>query len=163
MNEGFPLHAYTEDEFNNDIEGELNAILKQRSNYVKLSKASNEAEYEKIKEEIVNDWVNKKYKGPKIGDLVETHNYVFVGRSGQFCPIIPDAGGGLLVREQNGKFVFVTDSSEYRWLESEMVRTLNMEDCIDLGYYRAKVDEAIEAIAQYGDPEWFINEESNPD
>ena len=162
MNEGFPLHAYTEDEFNANIEGEIDAVLKQRANYIRLNKASDEAEYEMIKKEITDEWIRTKYKGPQIGDLVETHNYVFVGRSGQFCPIVPDAGGGLLVREQNGKFVFVTDSSQYRWLESEMVRTLKMEDSIDIGYYRNKVDEAIEAISQYGDFEWFISNDADP-
>ena len=95
--------------------------------------------------------------------MVESHNYVFVGRAGQFCPIVPDAGGGVLVREQDGKFVSATDADGYRWLESEMVRNLNMEDSIDLSYYRKKVDGAIEDISKYGDPEWFMSDDPSPE
>ena len=61
-------------------------------------------------------------------DLAEgEHNYIFVGRVGQFCPIKPGCGGALLVREagakDNGetKYDSVTGAKDYRWLESEMV------------------------------------------
>ena len=45
-------------------------------------------------------------------DLPEgEHNYIFVGRVGQFCPIVPGAGGALLLREAgvkpNGELIFV--------------------------------------------------------
>ena len=159
MNEGYPLHAYTQEEYDNGIEGVVNEALKK--NKIKLDRLQGE-EYEQAKKEIIDNAINK-YKGPAVGDLVETHNYVFVGRAGQFCPIIKDAGGGDLVREQDGKYVSVTDSSDYRWLESEMVRNLHMEDAIDINYYRAKVDEAVEAISQYGDFEWFISNDEDPD
>ena len=37
-----------------------------------------------------------------------THNYIFIGRVGQFCPIKPGAGGGLLMREKDGKYYAAT-------------------------------------------------------
>ena len=157
MNEGYPLHPYSEEEYNEEIERIVNVTLNKKSKMIQNDKAK----YDKLKEEIYSD-VIEKYKGPKIGDLVDSHNYVFIGRAGQFCPIIKDAGGGILVREQDGKYVSVTDSSDYRWLESEMVRSLHMEDAIDINFYRNKVDEAIAAISEYGDFEWFVSNDEDP-
>ena len=156
MNEGYPLHAYTQEEYDAEIERLVSNALKR--NEQKIANAKNSEDKRK---EIIDD-VIRKYKGPKIGELVETHNYVFVGRAGQFCPIVKDSGGGALVREQDGKFVSATDADGYRWLESEMVRNLGMEDAIDLNYYRKKVDEAVEAISEYGDFEWFVSNDSDP-
>lgn len=156
MNEGYPLHPYTEDEYNKEIERLVNLALESNSQVINNAKDSD------LKRREVIDEVMRKYKGPSVGDLVETHNYVFVGRAGQFCPISPDAGGGILVREQNGKFVSATDADGYRWLESEMVRNLKMEDSIDLNYYRKKVDEAVSDISQYGDFEWFVSDDQVP-
>lgn len=89
-------------------------------------------------------------------DLPEDHKYVFVGRVGQFCPIKPGCGGGLLMREKDGKYYAATGSKGYRWLESEMVRELCKEDMIDRSYYNKLVDDAVETISQYGDFEWFV-------
>lgn len=87
------------------------------------------------------------------------HDYIFIGRIGQFCPIKEGAGGGLLLRENKGKFSAATDSKGYRWLESEMVKNLGKEDCINKTYYKNLVDEAVEAISAYGDFEWFISDD----
>lgn len=87
------------------------------------------------------------------------HNYIFVGKVGQFCPIKPGCGGGLLLREKDGKYYAATGSKGYRWLESEMVRTLHKEDNIDRTYYNKLVDDAVETISKYGDIEWFVSEE----
>lgn len=86
-----------------------------------------------------------------------THNYIFIGRVGQFCPIKPGAGGGLLMREKDGKYYAATGSKGYRWLESEMVKELSKEDSIDRSYYDKLVDDAVETISKYGDFEWFIS------
>lgn len=85
----------------------------------------------------------------------EAHNYVFVGRAGQFCPVKPGSGGGRLLREQNGKYYSATDADGYRWLESETVRNLGLESCVDDSYYITKVDEAVHDISQFGDFEAF--------
>lgn len=92
-----------------------------------------------------------------LGD--DEHNYKFVGRAGQFCPVKSGVGGGRLVREQSGKYYSATDADGYRWLESETVRSLGLEDYIDRSYYDRKVDEAVEDISVYGDFEWFVGDE----
>lgn len=89
----------------------------------------------------------------------ETHNYIFVGRVGQFCPVKPGCGGGLLMREQDGKYYSATGATGYRWLESEMVKTLGKEDCIDRSYYDKLVDDAVATISEYGDFERFVSDD----
>lgn len=89
----------------------------------------------------------------------EEHNYVFVGRVGQFTPIKPGCGGGVLYREKDGKYYAVTGTKGYRWMESMMVRDLNKFDDIDMSYYERLCDEAIEAIEQYGSYDWFVSDE----
>ena len=95
------------------------------------------------------------------------HDLHFVGRVGLFCPIKPGCGGAELVREAkdkegNVKYDSVTGAKDYRWLESEMVATLGKQDDIDLTYYNKLVDDAVDAISQYGDFEWFISDEEMP-
>ena len=85
------------------------------------------------------------------------HNMIFVGRVGRFCPVKPGADGGILYRVQDGKNYAVGGTSDYRWLEAEYVQKYGKEDCIDISYYNTLVDKAADAIAQYGDLEWFIN------
>ena len=85
------------------------------------------------------------------------HDYHFVGRAGQFCPIKPGCGGGLLMREKDGKYYAAGGTKGYRWLESEVVRSGGKEKDIDLKYYLNLVDEAVVAISEYGDFEWFIS------
>jgi len=91
--------------------------------------------------------------------IEETHNYIFVGRVGQFCPVKPGCGGGLLMREQDGKYYSATGATGYRWLESEMVKTLGKENCIDRSYYDKLVDAAVETISEYGDFERFVSDD----
>ena len=86
----------------------------------------------------------------------DEHNYVFVGKAGQFCPMKPGAGGGILLREKDGKYYAATGTKGYRWLESEIVKDLGKEDSIDRSYYQAMVDEAVKDISSYGDYEWFV-------
>ncbi len=100
-------------------------------------------------------------------DLAEgEHNYIFVGRVGQFCPIKPGCGGALLVREagakDNGetKYDSVTGAKDYRWLESEMVYNLHLEDTIDRSYFDKMATKAIEAISEYGDFKQFASNDS---
>ena len=95
-------------------------------------------------------------------DLPEgEHNYIFIGRVGNFCPIKSGCGGGELMREGkdkdgNIKYDAVTGTKGYRWLESEMVRELGKENDIDRSYYDKLVDEAIETLGEYGDVEMFL-------
>lgn len=93
----------------------------------------------------------------------EEHDYRFVGKVGLFCPVKPGYGGGILLREgQNGKFAAVTGTKKkkkgevYRWMESEMAKTLDM-DAIDLSYYQNLVDAAVDEISKYGNFDHFVN------
>jgi len=79
----------------------------------------------------------------------QSHNLIYVGRIGQFCPIKAGCGGGVLYRVQNGKRYAVSGTTGYRWLESEMVKTLHKEDCIDKDYFRALVDSARSSVEEY--------------
>lgn len=118
-----------------------------------LTKYETHFKKQKITEEEWNDISNK------LNTMIETgHDYKFVGKVGNFCPILPGHGGGLLVRDQDGKMYNVAGSTGYRWLESELVRD-TMEEYIDKSYYNALVDAAVETISQYGDFEWFVSED----
>lgn len=85
------------------------------------------------------------------------HNYIFVGKTGIFCPMKPGTGGGELVREKNGKYDAVSGTKGYRWMEAEMVETLGKQDDIDRSYYNNLVDEAVDAISQYVDFNEFVS------
>lgn len=116
--------------------------------------------------------VEDKYKKGKLSDttfeqecarlnglIMDGHDYRFVGKVGEFCPVKPGKGGGLLMREQNGKYYAATGTTGYRWLESEMMKAPGNEENIDRSYYRKLVDDAVETIAQYGDTEWFMSDD----
>lgn len=87
--------------------------------------------------------------------VAHSHNYIFVGRVGQFCPIKPGCGGGLLVRKNGDKYDSVSGAKDYRWLESETVDSLGKQQDIDRTYYAKLVDDAVAEISKYGDFEWF--------
>lgn len=96
--------------------------------------------------------------------IKDGHNHVFVGRVGQFCPVKPGFNGGILVREvmdaskkERTGFASVTGTSNFRWLESETVATINNMDMIDLSYYRMLADNAIDAINDYVKFDWFVS------
>ena len=94
-------------------------------------------------------------------------SYIFVGRVGQFTPVINGVGGGSLVRENgvddngNMKFANVTGTSGFKWLESEMLRQLYPDPIkyVDRDYYTKLVDAAVETISKYGDFEWFVSDD----
>lgn len=92
------------------------------------------------------------------------HDYRFIGKVGNFCPIKNDCGGGLLMAERkdkegNVKYDSATGAKDYRWLEAEMVKRLGKEDDIDKSYYRKLVDGAVSSISEYGDFEHFISDD----
>lgn len=92
-------------------------------------------------------------------DLSEDqHNYIFIGKVGNFCPMRPGSGGGVLVREKDGKYYAVGGTKGYRWMESAMVRTLGLEDSIDMTYFEKLAQDAKNEISKYGDYEWFISD-----
>jgi hypothetical protein len=98
-------------------------------------------------------------------EIAKGHDYHFIGKVGQFCPIKPGCGGGILLRETENKktgekgYAAATGSKGFRWLESEMVKQLDKQGDIDRGYYNNMVDEAIKSLSVYGDFERFAADE----
>ena len=126
------------------------------------------SEYEAERAKILKQYNDGEYinsdRLEELERLIEDgHNYIFVGRVGRFCPIKPNCGGGLLMRETVNKktekreFSAANSSKGYRWLESEMVQELGKEDDIDTRYYNSLVDDALEVLGTFGDVEQFIN------
>ena len=125
------------------------------------------SQYEKELDKLETD-----YKKGKISDTIfeprslelkdkiaEGHNMQFVGRVGQFCPIKPGCNGGSLYRVKDGDNYAAPGSTGYRWLESEMVSTLDKQDDIDRSFYRNLIDDAVDTISNYGDFEWFVSDD----
>lgn len=91
--------------------------------------------------------------------IASGHDYHFVGKVGQFTPMQDGCGAGLLRRAQNDKYYAAPESDGYRWMESEMVKELGLEDKIDKSFYITKVDEAVATISKYGDFEWLVSDD----
>lgn len=93
-------------------------------------------------------------------EITKGHNYQFVGKVGLFCPIKPGYGGGELLREVSpGKYSSANDAKGYRWLESEIVKTIGNDDWINKEYYDRMAETAIDAISQYGDFYSFVSDD----
>ena len=127
-------------------------------------------------------------EGKRLSEIIKKgHDYQFVGKVGEFCPVKPGKGGGILCREQNGNFYSATGTTGYRWLESEMIMKKlkekefvideetgkkkeiakaeeipGNEDIIDRSYYNKLVDDAVKTISEYGDFEMFVSEDPYP-
>ena len=91
------------------------------------------------------------------------HNYEFVGRTGSFVPVLPGCNGGLLLRYDGTKYSQASGTTGYRWLESEMVKSLGLEDKIDTRYHKKLVDDALAEIGKFCDAEAFINDDPPED
>lgn len=91
-------------------------------------------------------------------EIAKGHNYRFIGKVGRFCPIKPGCGGGLLMREKDGKYYSATGAKGYRWLEAEIVSSLGRTDDIDERHFKEMADAAIDTIKKYGDYEWFVSD-----
>ena len=89
----------------------------------------------------------------------DEHNYKFVGRVGEFVPIAPGNGGGVLYRVADDKYYAATGTKGYRWLDSETVKLHKWEDRIDKSYFENKIDEAVNHIKEFGDFEWFVSDD----
>lgn len=134
---------------------DMNENLPDVSEYEKkLSKLET-----KFKKGEMSDTTFEKETIDILPEIEKGHNYKFIGRVGQFCPMKPGSNGGLLMRYDNGKYYAVTGTKGYRWQESEVVRTLGKEDCVDKGYYISLVNDAVETLISYGNYEWFVSDD----
>lgn len=126
-------------------EKEKNDILKLSDPESKVSKEKIYARYE----------LSPETAEERLGELEKkeaaSHNYIFVGRIGQFCPVVPGAGGGILYRNADEKYYAISGTKNYRWLESEVVSTLGKQDQIDRTYYDKLVEEAVKTIDKIGE------------
>lgn len=133
-----------------DMNEELPDVTKEEKELKKLG--------EKFKDGKLSDveWDKERLRLEKA--IEKGHNYIFVGRVGSFCPILPGKGGGKLYRYQNGKYYRVSGSTGYRWLEAEIVKNLKKESDINEVYYISLAQEAKDAIEEYDSFEKFIGE-----
>ncbi len=98
-------------------------------------------------------------------DIPNHHDYRFVGRVGQFTPVVEGVGGGVLLRIEDGKAYAASGTTNpetgrpYRWFESEHVKKYGLEDSIDFSFYRRLADKAIDSFNQFVDFDWFISDE----
>lgn len=92
------------------------------------------------------------------GVISQGHNYIFVGKIGQFCPILPGCGGGeLMSLRGESDYYAVTGTKGYRFLESEVVKNLGKEKDINESYFIEMANEAIDHIAQFGSYDEFVS------
>jgi hypothetical protein len=143
MNEGLP-----------DVSGHEKEYAKIAKRIRDLQKVDGPAEdMEKVSAEITD---LKKDLDVLRGLIAEGHNYVFIGKVGLFAPVINGKGGGLLMREKDGKYYAAGGTTGYRWLEAETLHD-HLEECVDLGYFAKLCDEAVDTIGQYGDYYDFVD------
>lgn len=133
---------------------DMNEKLPDVSHYEKEFKKTED----KYKKGLLSD-ITFEHTCAELNDkIAEGHDYRFIGRVGQFCPIRPGCGGGVLYRVDNNKYYAAAGTTGYRWLESETLRGTN-EDIIDMAYFNKLLDDAVETISQYGDFEWFASDD----
>lgn len=103
-------------------------------------------------------------EGVRLTEQIEKgHEYKFIGKVGEFCPVKPGKGGGVLYWKKDDKYNAAPGTTGYRWLESEMMMAPGNEENIDRSYYNKLVDDAVETISQYGDFEMFVSDDPIPE
>ena len=112
-----------------------------------------------FKEEVPKGYESLEMVEKEMGELDakvrEGHQYEFVGKVGQFVPVVNGIGGGKLYRIQDGRRFAIGGTSGYRWLEADTVKLYGWQDKVDLGYFREACDEAIADINKVSEPADF--------
>ncbi len=147
-----------------DMNEGLPDVSKYEAEYDKLNKQVTDPKSKLNNIEDRNEFERELHKVTdrihELKELIKTgHNYIFIGRTGQFCPMVDGCGAGILVRENGDKFDSAPNASGYKWMESEMVKALGKEDFINRRYFDGLCDDAIENISKYCDFEQFVNAE----
>lgn len=75
------------------------------------------------------------------------------------CATIYGLKGGILYRVNDGKRYAAPGSTGYRWLESEQVRDMHLEDNVDYRFYDKLLNDAVDTISKYGNYEWFVSDD----
>lgn len=159
VNDAVYVCKYTDEPVNEDLAGKWDAIGKQfQVPYVfKMLFSHEPIEFEDLCE--TKNTSTALYLDLNEGLPEGEHNYVFVGKTGQFCPIKPGCGGGILYREKDGKYYAAESTTGFRWLESTTVKELGKEADIDESFYRKQVDKAVATISKYGDFDKFVSDD----
>ena len=100
-----------------------------------------------------------KKKGSINIDFEDENGVKFVGRVGEFVPVL--SGGGNLICINGDRVGAVNGTKGYKWLESEFVRGLgeqNYKDLIDISYFEEGAMATREKLCAYGDFEWFVSD-----
>jgi energy-coupling factor transporter ATP-binding protein EcfA2 len=92
----------------------------------------------------------KSVKSHKILKFKYPESTRFIGKIGQFVPVIE--GGGELLRIQDNKPYAVTGTKGYLWEEARLVTDPGQ---IDMRYYEKLIEGALATIAKFGDPTIF--------
>lgn len=113
----------------------------------------------KYKKGLLSDITFEAEATPLADKVAEGHDYHFIGKVGQFTPVKPGKGGGLLMRKQGENYYAAANSTGYRWVESEVVASESNRDSIDLSFYRNLVDKMVDEMNKLGDFEWFVSDD----
>lgn len=158
MNEKMPDVTMAEKEYDKLRSG-LNKILKEYK--LSMAELREFAAIDEVYEILPMDAADKVISAMERMDILKEeiakgHNYVFIGKVGLFVPVISGKGGGLLMREKDGKYYAVGGTTGYRWLEAETIHD-HLEDLVDISYFTEMSTEAIAAIEKYGDFNDFVD------
>ena len=111
------------------------------------------------KEEVPKGFDNLDQVEKEMGELDARiragHQLEFIGRVGQFVPVVDGVGGGPLYRVHEGRRFALSGTSGYKWLEAETVKLYGWQDKVDLGYFRAICDETVDDINKVSAPASF--------
>lgn len=91
--------------------------------------------------------------------IADGHNYIFIGKVGQFVPVYDGCGGGLLMREKDGKYYNASGCSGYRWKTAEVIKSMKKENQIDVSYWENQAHDAMGSIVVFGDYNWFTSDD----
>ena len=168
MNENLPDVGMAEKE-HDKLRSKVRKLFKEMEEKCGVSEEEwrTAGEWHSHNPEVSDNWMNRSYSEPileaeqRIKELKEEiakgHDYVFIGKVGLFAPVKPGCGGGLLMREKDGKYYAVGGTSGYRWLEAETTHD-RLENLVDMRYFQELDDAAIDAIREYGDFEDFVSD-----
>lgn len=159
MNEKLPDVSVAEKEYDK-LRSSLNKIKKEHG--VDIPKLREYFKIEELYEVLPSDTADKvaatfRRMDELKEEIAKGHDYVFIGKVGLFAPVKPGFGGGLLMREKDGKYYAVGGTSGYRWLEAETTHD-RLESIVDMRYFQELDDAAIEAINEYGDFDDFVSD-----
>lgn len=77
------------------------------------------------------------------------HDYQFIGKTGNFVPIKPGAGGGQLVRKKDEKYYAVSGTKGWRWQQAAAIKNTKREEDIDLEYFEKLIDKAKAHLSEF--------------